>query len=666
MTRTYTLREPTGGTPSRIDYAQALNEQQLAVVEAGSGALLVLAGAGTGKTRTITYRVARLIERGVAPERILLLTFTNRAAREMTDRVGELLHADARRVQGGTFHGVARRLIREHAAQVGLTDSFGILDGDDCERLMKQVIAETVKKTPDSSRFPSAGTALGMLSRALNTGRDAEELIAADHPHFAHWSDALLACFAAYQSRKGDLDLVDFDDLLLIWHRLMHDDGRARAAIAARFEHILVDEYQDTNRLQSEIVDAVALGHGNLTVVGDDFQSIYSFRGADFRNILEFEERHPGTRRYLLTINYRSSPQILDVANLSIAHNERQFAKELSARQPEGPLPAWVRCRDEVDQNRFVAQRVLDLRDEGVSLDKMAVLYRAHYQSMELQLELNRRGIPFVVRSGQRFFEQRHIKDVLAFLRFVENPRDELALQRILEMGDGLGPATARKIYDALRAVADLRESLRGPAVDRVVPSRGRPSWILIRDLLVDLTAERLRTDSAAAIEQIVDRVYDAYAQRSFDNAPNRLRELEMLTTYASRHGSVHEFLDSLALATDLAGVETVEAAAPDEQLVLSSVHQAKGLEFHAVFLIGMVDEQFPSARSIGVADDIEEERRLFYVATTRAERELYATVPAIGWDRAKGPVIYRPSRFLTEVKVQRAAAFETWELSVG
>jgi DNA helicase-2/ATP-dependent DNA helicase PcrA len=664
MARRYTLNDsPTASAATgRIDLEGALNDEQRAVATAPDGVMLVLAGAGSGKTRAITYRVAALAQRGVALDNILLVTFTNRAAREMTSRVGELLQTDTRGAWAGTFHSIGRRLLLRHGHALGLRDPFTILDGEDAETLMKQVIAERVVKRPDAPRFPSPGVLTSLLSRAVNTGRGVTDLLVADMPHFAHWEPQVIDCLSAYQSRKSDFGLVDFDDLLLFWHRLMHDVPDAAAAIGARFVHTLVDEYQDTNRLQAEIIDAVARTHGNLCVVGDDFQSIYSFRGADFRNILEFETRHPSATRYLLRRNYRSSPEIVAVANHVIAGNSRQFAKELVAVAPPGPLPALVRCRDETEQNRFVGQRVLELRDEGVPLERIAVLYRAHYQSMELQLELNRRNIPYVVRSGLRFFEQRHIKDVLAFLRVVVNPLDELAMHRLVQLSDGMGPAAARRVFEAVRAHGDVGAALKSGALAAAVPARARPGWATLAGVLERVADARMAADAGAALDVVVNDFYATHAERVFDNAPHRLRELETLAAYAGRQGSMREFLDSLALATDLTGVDTTGGGA-DEALVLSSVHQAKGLEFRAVFIIGLADELFPLARAATDDDELEEERRLFYVAVTRAERELYCTVPAFGWDRQRMPVVYRPSRFLTEVLGRDPAALEPWEL---
>lgn len=662
MSRTYTLRSEPSASRFTLDYAAALNDEQLAVVTADPGILLVLAGAGSGKTRTLTYRVARLLEAGEAVERILLLTFTNRAAQEMMGRVQELVQVDTRRMWGGTFHGLGRRTLRENAERLGLPLSFGILDREDAETLMKQVASE-VPRDGDAGRFPLAGTLVDLISASINTGQTIEGLLMARYPQFAGHLEGVLECATRYMSRKLEYGVVDFDDLLLMWLRLLEDHADVRARYQAQFRHILVDEYQDTNRLQARIVEVLAEGNRSLMVVGDDCQSIYSFRGADFRNILEFPERWPETQTYRLVRNYRSSPQIVALANESISHNRHQFEKTLVATQLPGPIPAAVRCADEEEQAAFVAQRLLDLRDEGIVLDKIAVLYRAHSQSMELQVALNKRGIPFVVRSGMRFFEQRHIKDVLAFLRFLENPRDELSFQRVMMLIDGVGPAAGRKLYLFFSAWPTVADAAQQTSWTSVAGRRAQPGLSALRDLLVSLTASQSPAPGVA-IDAVRSAFYDDYLRRVVDNANNRVRELDTLADFAARHGTIRELLDALAL--DATGVDS-RTAESDERVVLSTVHQAKGLEFDAVFLVSLADERFPSSRAVGDDEAWEEERRLFYVAVTRARRELYLTWPMLVLDRREGRILLRPSPFLTEMaSPPDAPLYEQWNLSRG
>ena len=445
MARIFVLQNDEAGA-SGIDYEGDLNAEQRAVVVAGEGPILVIAGAGTGKTRALTYRVAHLIDQGVPPGRILLLTFTNRASSEMLSRVRGLVGGRARAVWGGTFHSVGRRVLGEFAERLGYPQSFGILDREDAQSLMKQCVADVVS-APTASRFPRPGVLVNLYSRASNTARPALEIFRERYPRFAGHEREVEQVLIRYQGKKFEYGVMDFDDLLTNWRRLLNEDDQAREQLTRRFLHVLVDEYQDTNALQAEIVEIMGSGHGNVTVVGDDCQSVYSFRGAEFRNILEFPERNPGALVTRLETNFRSSPQILALANASIANNQRQFDKVLRPIRPDALMPGHVRCANEDEQSSFVAQRVLQLRDEGVELERVAVLYRAHWQSMELQIELGRRNIPFRVHSGQRFFEQRHIKDALAFLRFAANPRDQLAFQRAASLAAGIGVKTAERLF---------------------------------------------------------------------------------------------------------------------------------------------------------------------------------------------------------------------------
>ncbi len=663
MARTYHLKRETPSRRYRIDYEAELNPEQLAVATAGEGPFLVIAGAGSGKTRALTYRVARLIESGIPPEQILLLTFTNRAAREMLNRVDQLVGPEASRVWGGTFHSVGRRILREHAKRIGFPHSFGIIDREDAETLVKQCIADLVEPT-SGSRFPRAGILIRTLSRAHNTAQTVDAVIRASHPHFVDHIPDIERVLLAYQSRKYDYGVMDFDDLLVHWLRLLEDHEDLRESLTRRFLHVLVDEYQDTNATQAAIVDAMASGHGNMTVVGDDCQSIYSFRGADFRNIIGFPERHSDAQMCRLETNYRSTPQILALANASIAHNRKQFEKHLQPVRADGPPPALVRCRNEQEQSAFVAQRLLELRDEEVSLDQIAVLYRAHWQSMQLQIELGKRHIPFRVHSGQRFFEQRHVKDILAFLRFAENPRDELAFQRAAVLADGVGIKTAQRLYGHMRAAGDDIDSLSGQAASKLVGRRGREAWGRVAALMAELAQPARRNDASASIDLVVNRLYEDFALRTFDNGTNRLRELDSLATLASQQGSGASFLETVALATELTGVDQASSGdEDDEHVILSSIHQAKGLEFHTVFLIWLAEDRFPSARATESAEEFEEERRLFYVATTRAQQELYLMSPTIAWERGVGSVILRTSQFVDEVARARPPVLERWDL---
>lgn len=659
MSRTFVL-DDNDAPAIGLDLASELNEEQRAVVNAGTGPLLVIAGAGTGKTRALTYRVAQLIARGTRPDRILLLTFTNRAASEMVGRVRTLVGQGAGAVWGGTFHSVGRRVLGQHGDRLGYPSAFGILDREDSESLMKQCISEVVAD-PTKSRFPRARVLVNTLSSACNTGRSALDLFVGTHPKFAGFADEVGQVFVKFQGRKFEYGVMDFDDLLVNWRRLMLEHEDVRESLSSRFEHVLVDEYQDTNAIQAELVDLCASRHGNLTVVGDDCQSIYSFRGAEFRNILEFPERHAGTTVMRLETNYRSTPEVLALANASIERNVRQFPKHLRAVRAQGYLPGHVRCTTEDEQSRFVAQRILQLREEDVPLDRIAVLYRAHWQSMALQIELGRRNIPYRVHSGQRFFEQRHIKDVLSFLRFAQNPRDELAFVRLATLFPGIGHKTAAALFTALRSRDDLREGLRHAGQSPAVSRRSAAGWSSLAAVLDELIGVTAGGGAAEALDLVVNRFYEEHALRSFDNAENRTRDLVALAELASRYASVEDFLQEMALAGEVSGVDQLSAEPGDESVVLSSIHQSKGLEFHTVFVLWVTEDRFPSARASG--DEIEEERRLFYVAVTRAEQELYLTSPVSSWERGVGLVTLRDSIFVRELEREIPPVLERIEL---
>ena len=462
------------------------------------------------------------------------------------------------------------------------------------------------------------------------------------------------------------MNAMDFDDLLMNWKILLAEREDVRRAVAGRFRHVLVDEYQDTNRLQGDVVDLLAADHRNLCVVGDDAQSIYSFRGAHFANILEFEERYPEARRFDLTVNYRSTPQILCLANASIAANVRQFEKELTSVRRDGTLPAVVPCRDVQQQAAFVAQRVLELRDEGLPLPEIAVLYRAHHHAMEIQFELARRGIPFVVRSGVRFFEAAHVKDVLAHLRFARNPGDELALKRCLRIAPGVGTATAEAAWSAFAARrergAGQVDELLSPDVASHVPPKGRAGYRRTAELLRALTRQPVCDLPGESIEKVLEEGYEEYLRAEFLNADSRIEDVRQLAEYARGYEDTEAFLAEVALLTELTAETVSEGGEPDEKMILSSVHQAKGLEWRAVFVAWLADGRFPSAQALKDREGEEEERRLFYVACTRAKDELYLTYPLVAAPRDRERVVMKASRFLEELPAE-PELFERWRL---
>jgi DNA helicase-2/ATP-dependent DNA helicase PcrA len=665
MSRRYQLKraEPAART---LNYEGLLNDQQIAVVEAGDGPILVIAGAGSGKTRTLTWRVARLLADGVEPESILLLTFTNKAAREMLRRVQEVCRADTRRLQGGTFHHVAHQVLREHGAELGYARGYSILDREDSRDVMSAAVADCGFAV-GARRFPKADVLIDLVSMAVNTQSPLADVLAVRRPQFAPLTDEVLRVARRYAERKHEMNAMDFDDLLLNWKILLAERETVRRALAGRWRHVLVDEYQDTNRLQGDVVDLIAADHRNLCVVGDDAQSIYSFRGAHFENILEFEKRYPDARRFDLTVNYRSTPQILALANASIAANVRQFEKELSSVRPDGTLPAVVPCREIAQQAAFVAQRVLELRDEGIPLPEIAVLYRAHHHSMEIQFELARRGIPFVVRSGVRFFEAAHVKDVLAHLRFARNPGDELALKRCLRLAPGVGTATAGAVWSAFverrRRGAGAVDELLAPDVASHVPPKGRTGYRRLAELLRGLARPPTRDLPGDSIEKVLEEGYEEYLRAEFLNADARIEDVRQLAEYARSYDDTESFLAEIALLTELSAETVSEGGEPDEKMVLSSVHQAKGLEWRAVFVVWLADGRFPSAQALRDRDGEEEERRLFYVACTRARDELVLSYPVVAAPRDRERVIMKASRFLEELPPADPELFERWQL---
>ncbi len=635
---------PPTASPRRVDYPSALNPEQLAVVMHPGGPMLVLAGAGTGKTRTVVYRVARLLEDGVEPSAILMLTFTNRAAREMLARVETLLGRDASHISGGTFHSVGNRILRRYGEKLGYPSNYGILDREDAQELMAQAATDVLPHAPEK-RLPGAAVLLEIYSFIVNTGQSLEEVVASKYPQFLTHLHLMHAVFRRYLERKRQAYLMDYDDLLLNWLLLLRQQPEVRQALATRFRHILVDEYQDTNKLQAEIVDLMLGGERNLMVVGDDAQSIYAFRGAAYANILSFPQRYPDCTVFHLTINYRSLPPILELANASIAHNQKQFPKHLRPVREGGEKPALVAAPTPEVQASFVAQRILELLDEGVPLREIGVLYRNHSHSLELEVELTRRSIPYEVRSGLRFFEQRHVKDVLAHLRFVANPRDEVAFFRMAKLRPRLGQRLVARVWDGFRLAAEpLAAFLKLDPEGLGLPKAAAHALSQLQTLISHL--QRLTTRPGEMIREVLASGYREYVRSQLDNAASRLDDLEQLAIFADGYDKLASFLDEVTLMNELSGEDVAAGEGERERVTLSTVHQAKGLEWRVVFVLWLAEGRFPTAR----AEDVEEERRLFYVACTRAKDELYLCYPLVARDRYRVDVITEPSRFLQEL----------------
>jgi DNA helicase-2/ATP-dependent DNA helicase PcrA len=686
MSRQYTLQRAPVSTSVHIDYAAELNEQQLAAVTAPPGPILVIAGAGSGKTRTLTYRVAYLLENGIDPRNILLLTFTNKAAREMLNRVANLLPVDASGLWGGTFHSVGNRILRRHGTTaLGYSSGFTIMDREDQKDLINTVVA-SAGIDPKEIRFPKGDVLAEIFSFVVNTEMPLEALLAEKFPYFLPLLDKIQNVRDRYEKKKKATNSMDFDDLLQKTLLMVQQHERIAEIYRRQFQFILVDEYQDTNKIQADLVDVLAREHRNLMVVGDDAQSIYSWRGANFQNILEFPKRYPDAQVFKIEMNYRSVPEILEVANAAIAANVQQFRKRLSATRVSKTLrPALVALNDGSEQAQFVAQRILELRDENIDLNDIAVLYRAHYHALELQLELSRRGIPYQITSGIRFFEQAHIKDVTSFIRFVANPRDEVAFNRMVKLLPGIGNRTAENLWQAWEksvvpagdtvaavdssavalAKADDRGSEEAPVragisapgysfgerlLEMSVPAKSKKMWTQLAHTLDEIAPGGEPNSPSEMITSVVEAIYDDYAKVNFPNYQLRREDLDQLAAFARQFNDVNEFLSQLALISNVDAEAAPVQANEKEAVNLSSVHQAKGLEFNTVFVIWLTDGMFPSSRSLDTRDALEEERRLFYVAITRARDELYLTYPHMRLSGGYGDVFQRPSRFLQEI----------------
>ncbi len=674
MSREYVLKPYRPEVNLQIDYAQELNAQQLAAVTAPPGPALVIAGAGSGKTRTLTYRVAYLLEQGIPADRILLLTFTNKAAGEMMRRISDLLGQELRSLWGGTFHSIGARVLRLHADVVGYQKDFTILDRDDAQDLIKACVADAGIETK-GTHFPKPAVLNEIFSLTANTHKTTEELVDGQFSYFSQFAAQIVDLAKRYTARKRSTNAMDFDDLLALWLKLLQDNAEVREHYQRRFQFILVDEYQDTNKLQSDLIDLLAAKHHNVTVVGDDAQSIYAWRGANFANILEFPKRYPGANVFKIETNYRSTPEILNLANAAIAANVNQFAKELAPARKSGVKPALVACQDAGQQSALIAQRVLELREEGVNLNQVAVLYRSHFHALELQLELTRQQIPFSITSGIRFFEQAHIKDATAYLKLVANPRDEISFKRLVQLLPGVAAKGADKLFHYFsKQMADGRSEmgkeqsssslpqLPSPnshqlaaalqACAKAVPKKAAVAWAQFVATISQLEDPAVRKSASKMLRLVMDAGYDDYLKETYANYERRLEELQQLAEFAFQFGSVEEFLTQLALLTNVEAEDGNAAKDDAEKLKLSTIHQAKGLEFDAVFVIMLCDGMFPSTRSMESSEGEEEERRLFYVAVTRAKNELYLTYPLIrgGFGNSGSDMFQSPSRFLSEI----------------
>ncbi len=628
------------------ELASLLNTEQFEAATAPDGPLLILAAAGTGKTRTLVYRVVHLIERGVPPPAIMLLTFTNRAAREMLDRAESITPGITSGLWGGTFHHVANRMLRRYASRFNFPSDFRILDADDQKSLMGQCI-KNAGFTPKT--FPKREVVLALHSGAINRGIALPDYLERKSQEIEVAPELILNVSQAYTRDKAKIQGMDFDDLLVFALRLLEEHPDIRSHYQERFRHILVDEYQDTNILQSAFVDHLAAGHHNLSVVGDDFQCIYTWRGSNYRNIMDFPDRYPGARIVKLEQNYRSRPEILDVANASIRHNPDQFQKVLRpTRESRRCQPKLYDVQSDREQSAAVEQIIRDALDEGYSLNDIAILYRAHFHSIDTQLMLAKAHIPFRITSGIGFFDQAHCKDMLALIRMTEFPSDWLSFSRVMNLLHGLGASGIEKLWSKMGGVymtesGDQRNNLltfMTPAV--------RKQWEPVSQAIADYHA--LNHTITGLVGGFLDALYVSYLRKTYPEPDDRIEDVRELAAEIDRRGHVRTFLSDIALMTnvDMEGEQRRNANEPTA--LLSTIHQAKGLEWPVVIMLWAVEGMFPSTRSMAAEADDSEERRLFYVAVTRAREQLHIMTPRLRFLHDGGCIECAPSRFVKEI----------------
>lgn len=621
-----------------------LNPAQRRVVEEGDGPCLVLAGAGSGKTRTLTYRVAHLLGKGVAPDRVLLLTFTNKASREMLGRVEQLIGRAKAGVWGGTFHATANRILRANAERIGFTPKFTILDTDDARHLVKTAVADAGVSTT-ARRFPSPGVLADVISYARNARVPIDEALELKSPRFSNLVSQIEDVATHYARRKRAANAMDFDDLLAHLLQLLQTDTHARELLSSQFQYILVDEYQDTNPIQADITDLLSSRHKNLLVVGDDAQSIYSFRAASIDNILSFPKRFPDAKTFRLETNYRSSPQILDLANDIIEKNLNQFEKELKPVKINAEKPYLVPTATRAEEASFIADKILELHHNGLPLAAIAVLFRSTYLTESLEFELNRRDIPYDYRGGLKFFERAHIKDVVAFLRVIQNPKDEPALTRALTRFPGIGEGAAGKIVAHSQEKLFTAPDLATAELDGIVPPKAVAGW---REFARILGAALGKNTPAEMIRSVLANWYADYLTAEHPDARSRIQDLEQFALFAERSRSLEAFLTDISLREDYGAERKTATDQEKDRIVLSTIHQAKGLEWDVVFIMSLTASDFPHRRAALEEGGIEEERRLLYVAATRARKLLFLTYPISSGDDMLSVV--GPSPFLEEL----------------
>ena len=620
----------------RINYEKDLNPAQLEAVKTREGAVLVIAGAGSGKTKTLTYRVARLIESGINPSNILLLTFTKKAADEMLNRAVMILDSRCEQVAGGTFHSFANYILRKYSNLLELKNNFTIIDRADAEDVINHIRAKFVTK--QEKRFPRKGTILDIYSKAVNKNMSAQAVVESEYNQFTHCIEKINEISKHYALYKRENSLLDYDDLLLYLRALLQSNDEIKKKLSNQYKYIMIDEYQDTNSLQADIIKLLASEHNNVMAVGDDSQSIYSFRGANFRNILDFPSIFPDTKIIKLEQNYRSSQNILALTNKIIDRAKEKYTKKLFSDIENPQKPALICTNDMQTEAEFVAQRILELQEDDISLNDIAVLCRSARMTYNLEIELAKRAVPYRKFGGLKFIETAHVKDVIAHLRVVLNPNDIISINRILLLLNGVGAQTAMKLLPLV-----AKENL--DAEKLMLPSKSADS---IKKLFTTVETQRQYLMKPSLIVDNILAYYEPILMEKYDDYPKRLKDLEHFHYLSEQYSNLEDFLSDLALEPPGSSVSEVEdGAVQDEYLTLSTIHSAKGLEWRAVFIIGAVDGRFPSVYSFNSEEELDEELRLMYVAATRAKTCLYITYPIDMFDHATGMVLSKPSRFL-------------------
>ena len=639
--------------PYKVDYEKELNESQLEAVKIKDGAVLVIAGAGSGKTKTLTYRVARRIEDGVKPENILLLTFTRKASAEMLNRATAVLDDRCENVSGGTFHSFANMILRKYSKILGLKNNFTIMDSADAEDVINHITAKLYPKK--EKRFPKKSTILEIYSKSVNKEVPTKKVIEREFSQFEHCAEQIIEIHKAYVNYKRENSLFDYDDLLLYLKFLMEDNENIRKKLSNQYKYILVDEYQDTNTLQADIVKLLSSEHNNVMAVGDDAQSIYSFRGANYRNIMDFPKIFKDVKIIKLEQNYRSTQPILNLTNKIIAQAKEKYTKTLFSDIKSDIMPALICAKDSQMEADFICQRVLELLDEDVDLSDICVLARNSRMSFNLEIELSKRGIPFQKFGGPKFMETAHIKDIVAHLRVILNPDDEVSLGRILLLLKGVGAQTANTIIPIIKSEHDFDVKLLSSNLLKKKADSFKPLFDIIKK-------ERVSPKSLQDIVEDIINYYRPILKDKYDDYSKREKDLEHFLYLSTQYSKLSDFLSDLALEPPDRSVEGMyQKNIKDDSLTISTIHSAKGLEWDSVFIIGAVDGRFPSAYSFNSPEEMDEELRLMYVAATRAKNNLYITYPVNMYDYSMDMVLSKPSRFLDNIDED---TLETWDIT--